>query len=526
METLSVSIPPPLPPKTRKKTSSPSWCGSQLQPLQQSQRGPRSPCRGPPTEAAPGAQCGHHTAHSAHGAADRVHVVSIRIRPEESRSADGCVRISVGGAPSPPPAAMVVTRSASSAPSGPSADAAFLFYNGVASTTSGQASPVDSGTCSDDAADRHATPPPLPRKTTKRGAAATATCVRVTVNGESDEERSDRGSSTMSCDSLNSLDKVACFLLDANAAANAVRIPDVAKLSLAASPDTSLDSAASSAADGDVLEAGDHEPVVVRSIRKAARAAVVDQRTYEDRQCTSSGSSGVATPPDHYYDFHLNEREDHDGANGRDDEDTFAGCRDYTLDEPVTVPATIRSSKGTVRGVRNRVRAGVATFLSIQHNRSWKDKEAGKVVVYTTTMGVVRATYQRCVRVKQILRTLLVRFDEKDVFMSREVQGELMERMRLDAIQVPQVFVEGQHVGDAETVERLNESGELRKMLKPYKSADVCTTCEVCGGYRMLPCAVCNGSKKSVHRNNFTAELVALRCMNCDEAGLVKCDAC
>lgn len=69
------------------------------------------------------------------------------------------------------------------------------------------------------------------------------------------------------------------------------------------------------------------------------------------------------------------------------------------------------------------------------------------MVVYGTTMGVVRATYQRCVRVKQILRTLLVRFDEKDVFMSREVQGELMERMRMDVIQVPQVFVEGQHVG-------------------------------------------------------------------------------
>ncbi|KAK3929937.1 Glutaredoxin domain-containing cysteine-rich protein, partial [Frankliniella fusca] len=157
---------------------------------------------------------------------------------------------------------------------------------------------------------------------------------------------------------------------------------------------------------------------------------------------------------------------------------------------------------------------------------SWKDKEAGKVVVFTTTMGVVRATYQRCVRVKQILRTLLVRFDEKDVFMSREVQAELMERMRQDTIQVPQVFVEGQHVGDAETIERLNESGELRKMLKPYKSADACSTCEVCGGYRLLPCAVCNGSKKSVHRNNFTAELVALRCMNCDEVGLIKCYAC
>ena len=59
-----------------------------------------------------------------------------------------------------------------------------------------------------------------------------------------------------------------------------------------------------------------------------------------------------------------------------------------------------------------------------------------------------------------------------------------------------------------------------------FQSPDAATPCEVCGGYRLLPCAVCNGSKKSVHRNHFTAELVALRCMNCDEVGLVRCYAC
>lgn len=522
METVSVSLPPPLPPKTRKKPCG----GQQLRAFQESGRGPDSvQCRY--TDAAPVAAVA--APHSGAGA-DRVHVVSIRIRPEESicsgssnssaasAGADGCVRISVGGTtPSPPPpsTAVMVARTSTTAvsPSPPDA-AAFLFYNGVAMTTSGQASPVDSGTCSDDAADA-ATPPPLPRKTS-----TSRLGVRVTVNSAGPEDRfhsdpeDERCSSTMSCDSLNSLDKVACFL-DDHRNHHLRAVPDVSKLSLspATSPaetltppstDTSLDSAA--------------EVVAVR------RKPAVDEQTYEDRRgCGSSSSSGVATPPDHYYDFHLNER---DAVEAGEEEDTFAGCRDYTLDEPVTVPATIKSSKGTVRGVRNRVRAGVATFLSIQHNRSWKDKEAGKVVVFTTTMGVVRGTYQRCVRVKQILRTLLVRFDEKDVFMSREVQGELMERMRLDSIQVPQVFVEGQHVGDAETIERLNESGELRKMLKPYKSADACSTCEVCGGYRLLPCAVCNGSKKSVHRNNFTAELVALRCMNCDEVGLVKCYAC
>ncbi|KAK6626339.1 hypothetical protein RUM43_006650 [Polyplax serrata] len=64
---------------------------------------------------------------------------------------------------------------------------------------------------------------------------------------------------------------------------------------------------------------------------------------------------------------------------------------------------------------------------------------------------------------------------------------------------------------DAETIERLNEMGELRTILKPYKSVDACSTCKVCGGYRLLPCSVCKGSKKSIHRNNFTAEFVSLK---------------
>ena len=37
-------------------------------------------------------------------------------------------------------------------------------------------------------------------------------------------------------------------------------------------------------------------------------------------------------------------------------------------------------------------------------------------------------------------------------------------------------------------------------LLSP-QSISVTVDCKKCGGFRMLPCAVCNGSKKSVHRN-------------------------
>uniref|UniRef100_A0A8D8VGS7 Glutaredoxin domain-containing cysteine-rich protein CG31559 n=1 Tax=Cacopsylla melanoneura TaxID=428564 RepID=A0A8D8VGS7_9HEMI len=232
---------------------------------------------------------------------------------------------------------------------------------------------------------------------------------------------------------------------------------------------------------------------------------------------------------DQHYKFHLNENnfdtDDSKKTQHNEEDDYFAGYKNLNgMTDSAT--STIKSSKGTIRGVKNRVRAGIATFLTTPTTKTWQEKEAGKIVLYSTTMGIVRDTYHRCLKVKQILRTHLVKFEDKDVFMSRETQQEFKERLETELINVPQIFVEGVHIGDADAIERLNESGELRRILKPYKSPDACTICQVCGGYRLLPCSLCNGSKKSVHRNHFTTELVALKCMNCDEVGLVKCYAC
>lgn len=70
-------------------------------------------------------------------------------------------------------------------------------------------------------------------------------------------------------------------------------------------------------------------------------------------------------------------------------------------------------------------------------------------------MGIVRETYQACMKVKQILRTLLVKYEERDVFMSSEYQAEIKERMKCEFILVPQVFVDGQHVGVCITKKKL-----------------------------------------------------------------------
>ena len=75
------------------------------------------------------------------------------------------------------------------------------------------------------------------------------------------------------------------------------------------------------------------------------------------------------------------------------------------------------------------------------------EREQGVVVIYVTTLAILRDTWARCVKVRKILRNLLIKVDERDVFMSRENQVELMDRMAMVEVNLPQVFVNGQYLG-------------------------------------------------------------------------------
>lgn len=80
-------------------------------------------------------------------------------------------------------------------------------------------------------------------------------------------------------------------------------------------------------------------------------------------------------------------------------------------------------------------------------SQAYIKKELGKVVVYTTTSGIVRKTFYNCKKVKQILRTHMVKYDELDLFGDAELQTELRERLGSTVIQLPQLFIDGQHIG-------------------------------------------------------------------------------
>lgn len=62
-------------------------------------------------------------------------------------------------------------------------------------------------------------------------------------------------------------------------------------------------------------------------------------------------------------------------------------------------------------------------------------------------MGIVRKTFTDCANVKKILKTLLIKYEERDIFMSGEYQQELRDRLQCNEITVPQLFVDGQFIG-------------------------------------------------------------------------------
>nr|XP_022914551.1 glutaredoxin domain-containing cysteine-rich protein CG31559-like [Onthophagus taurus] len=516
MKQISVSSPPPpLPPKTRSRSSPPE----EETTVPERSVVVTGTADGIPSDSA-------FISHQPDLNLNR-HVVKIHINPEESIlnedptvSSSSSIRISVNNEE------MIATSGISEIHQDKST---FFYYgSGFNGMSSGQISPsdtLDSGTCSD----MDGTPPPLPKKKSSNG--VTVTLIQSTTNQNKrlfQQEDSDNDSN-ISCDSLNSSDSKQASAYLPQGLLKDIRERSSKITTQSQSPNIIDEDEENTK----ILD----KPIVTKEINNLiiTKKIQVDENSYQSRKELEKEdrrlSKMMIYDTDKYYKFHLNENViDPDEEIGKTkknhpDDEYFAGYKDFS--GAVEGPKTIRSAKGTVRGVKNRVRAGIATFLQINSTeKTYKEKDGGKVVVYTTTMGIVRETYNSCAKVKQILRTLLVKYEERDVFMSSDYQAEVKERMRLDHISVPQVFVDGQYIGDAEAVERLNESGELRLILKPYKSMDVCTTCQVCGGYRLLPCPVCNGSKKSVHRNHFTTEFVALKCMNCDEVGLVKCNSC
>ncbi|CAL5189702.1 unnamed protein product [Lathyrus oleraceus] len=143
-----------------------------------------------------------------------------------------------------------------------------------------------------------------------------------------------------------------------------------------------------------------------------------------------------------------------------------------------------------------------------------------RVVIYFTSLRVVRPIFEDCKSALAILRAFRVNLDERDVTMDSSFLTELNRIMGRTGLKLPRVFINGRYVGGGEEIRTMHEIGELKKLLEDLPVVDP-TECHVCGGHRFVLCNVCNGSKKV-----YTDKAGFKICIVCNENGLLRCPPC
>lgn len=145
------------------------------------------------------------------------------------------------------------------------------------------------------------------------------------------------------------------------------------------------------------------------------------------------------------------------------------------------------------------------------------------LVIYTTSLGGVRRTFEDCNKLRLILESHRVVFDERDVALHGEFRQELKELLGDgEDAGVPRLFVKGRYIGGVEEVVHLNETKKLGRILNWARVERGLGRlgCEGCGGARFVPCFDCGGSCKVVNGD------VKERCPKCNENGLIHCPIC
>lgn len=254
-----------------------------------------------------------------------------------------------------------------------------LFY-----IPSGQCSPsstmdMDSGTCSD----METTPPPLPKKISakNKGTALKYTTGHIRRGSFTDSEESE---SSLSSDSLNSGDIIVVNKMSNppirmtpmttlndfdkdnvdNESTKLICLPDSLlrdirdrSTKLSASEIINMTKSEQNGSANNNNKSVVYSRVKIKTGTTSAQDFVT-QDTYQNSKIYEN---------DKFYKFHINESVlnviDEISPQNIQADESFAGYKDIN-----NRTSTIRSSKGTVRGVKNRVRNGIATFLQMQQS--------------------------------------------------------------------------------------------------------------------------------------------------------------
>lgn len=145
-----------------------------------------------------------------------------------------------------------------------------------------------------------------------------------------------------------------------------------------------------------------------------------------------------------------------------------------------------------------------------------------RIVVYFTSLRGIRRTFEDCYAVRMIFRGFRMWIDERDISMDSAYKNELESVLGEGNVSLPQVFIRGKHVGGAEVIKQMYETGELADVLDGFPRRQPGFVCEACGDMRFVPCGNCSGSRKIFDEE----EDVLKRCFICNENGLIRCPDC
>ncbi|KAI5407680.1 uncharacterized protein At5g39865 [Lathyrus oleraceus] len=158
---------------------------------------------------------------------------------------------------------------------------------------------------------------------------------------------------------------------------------------------------------------------------------------------------------------------------------------------------------------------GIPSSITVPSNL-----DHGGIVVYYTSLRVIRRTFNDCRTVRSILKRFSVSIDERDVCVDERFREELYEILGRRNVPLPCVFIGGEYIGGVDDFKKLYDSGELQEMIERLPKTNP-NACEFCGGIRFVVCDECDGS----HRV-FADKSGFKTCLSCNTNGLIRCPAC
>ncbi|KAE8710724.1 putative DNA binding protein [Hibiscus syriacus] len=119
-----------------------------------------------------------------------------------------------------------------------------------------------------------------------------------------------------------------------------------------------------------------------------------------------------------------------------------------------------------------------------------------RIVVYLTSFQGIRRTFEDCYAVMMIFRGFKLWVDERDISMDVAYKKELQSILKVKNVTLPQVFIKGKYIGDADVIKNMFEMGELAKILDDFPRRKPGLACNACGDVRFMPCENCSSSRK------------------------------